>query len=94
MSAISQHWFTKGFTAYAQKYCQSCMICTSYNPGGQIQNAQRAVTCLPPTRPFEHVMMDFIELSPSEGKKYCLVMVDMWSKWTETFPTSKVCSVK
>lgn len=34
-------------------------------------------------------MMDFIELTPSEGKKYCLVMVDMWSKWVEAFPTSK-----
>ncbi len=33
--------------------------------------------------------MDFIELSPCEGKKYCLVLVDMWSKWVEAFPTSK-----
>uniref|UniRef100_A0AAQ4Q103 Integrase catalytic domain-containing protein n=1 Tax=Gasterosteus aculeatus aculeatus TaxID=481459 RepID=A0AAQ4Q103_GASAC len=40
-------------------------------------------------RPFEHVMMDFVELSPSEGKKHCLVMVDMWSKWVEVFPSSK-----
>jgi len=31
-------------------------------------------------------MMDFIELSPAEGKKYCLVIVDMWSKWIEVFP--------
>uniref|UniRef100_A0AAQ4QZA3 Uncharacterized protein n=1 Tax=Gasterosteus aculeatus aculeatus TaxID=481459 RepID=A0AAQ4QZA3_GASAC len=43
----------------------------------------------PPARPFEHVMMDFVELSPSEGKKHCLVMVDMWSKWVEVFPSSK-----
>ncbi|KAK5933625.1 hypothetical protein CgunFtcFv8_014089 [Champsocephalus gunnari] len=40
----------------------------------------------PPTRPFEHLMLDFIELSPSEGKKHCLVVVDMWSKWVEAFP--------
>lgn len=33
--------------------------------------------------------MDFIELTPSEGKKYCLVLVDMFSKWVEAFPTSK-----
>ena len=43
----------------------------------------------PPTRPFEHLMMDFIELSLSEGKSHCLVMVDMWSKWVEAFPASK-----
>ncbi len=42
-----------------------------------------------PTGPFEYLQMDFIELSPCEGKKYCLVLVDMWSKWVEAFPTSK-----
>lgn len=31
------------------------------------------------------VMMDFIELMPSAGKKYCLV-VDMWSRLVEVFP--------
>lgn len=41
-----------------------------------------------PTRPFEHVMMDFIELKLPAGKKYCLVMVDMWSKWVEAFPSA------
>uniref|UniRef100_A0AAQ4RBM9 Integrase catalytic domain-containing protein n=1 Tax=Gasterosteus aculeatus aculeatus TaxID=481459 RepID=A0AAQ4RBM9_GASAC len=43
----------------------------------------------PPTRPFEHIMMDFVELSSSEGKKHCPVMVDMFSKWVEVFPSSK-----
>ncbi len=33
--------------------------------------------------------LDFIELSPCEGNKYCLVLVDMWSKRVEAFPTSK-----
>lgn len=32
-------------------------------------------------------MMDTIELTPSGGKKCCLVMV-MWSKWVEAFPCS------
>ncbi|KAI3364835.1 hypothetical protein L3Q82_001028 [Scortum barcoo] len=43
----------------------------------------------PPTRPFEHLMMDSVELSPSEGKKYCLVIVDLWSKWVKVFPATK-----
>lgn len=33
--------------------------------------------------------MDFIKLTPSEEKRYCLVIVDMFSKWVEAFPTSK-----
>lgn len=43
----------------------------------------------PPQGPFEYWMMDFIELSLCEGKKYCLVLVDMFSKWVEVFPSSK-----
>ena len=35
---------------------------------------------------FEHLMMDFIELTPCEGNKYCLVIIDMFSKWIDTFP--------
>lgn len=31
--------------------------------------------------------MDYIELTPAEGKRYCLVMTDMFSKWTEATPT-------
>ena len=30
-----------------------------------------------------------MELTLSEGKKYCLVIVDMFSKWVEVFPVSK-----
>lgn len=42
-----------------------------------------------PNAPFVHLMMDFIELSPCKGKKYCLVIVDMFSMWIEVFPTAK-----
>ncbi|TKS65903.1 putative nuclease HARBI1 [Collichthys lucidus] len=84
LQAITQHWFTKGFAAYAQKYCQSCVICATYNAGRGIPVPAAAHP--PPDKPFDHLMMDFIELTPDKGKKYCLVMVDMWSKWVEAFP--------
>lgn len=84
LQAITQHWFTKGFAAYAQKYCQSCVICATYNAGRGIPVPVAAHP--PPDKPFDHLMMDFIELTPDKGKKYCLVMVDMWSKWVEAFP--------
>ncbi|XP_027142002.1 protein NYNRIN-like [Larimichthys crocea] len=84
LQAITQHWFTKGFAAYAQKYCQSCVICATYNAGRGIPVPAAAHPT--PDKPFDHLMMDFIELTPDKGKKYCLVMVDMWSKWVEAFP--------
>ena len=85
LSMITNHWYTKEFSAYAQKHCQHCMIYATHNTGRPVVVTQQAAH-QPPTRPFEHLMMDFIELSLAEGKKYCLVMVYMWSKWVEVFP--------
>ena len=54
------------------------------------KRCQNKVPPPPPSdRSFEHLKMDFIELTPSEGKKSCLVIVCMFSKWVEVFPTSK-----
>ncbi|XP_046904773.1 uncharacterized protein LOC124486931 isoform X2 [Hypomesus transpacificus] len=90
ISMLTQQWFKKGFTAYAQRFCQSCMICANHNVGRGIPTTQAAHP--PPSQPFEHLMMDFIELTPSEGKVYCLVMVDLWSKWIEAFPAKHATS--
>lgn len=48
--------------------CIKCLICMTNNVG---RTAHVDI----------HVDMDFIELTPSEGKKYCLVVVDMFSKF-------------
>ncbi len=62
-------------------------MCLRHNAGrGQAVKQ----SCHPtPDAPFDHLMMDFTELSPCEGKKYCLVIVDMFSKCIEVFPTGK-----
>jgi len=55
LNALTAHWFTKGFNSYAQKYA-----------GRATHTSQAAHP--PPERPFEHLMMDFVELTPAEGK--------------------------
>ncbi|KAL1276699.1 hypothetical protein QQF64_036322 [Cirrhinus molitorella] len=85
--SIKRLWFTKGFTIYAEKFCKRCVICNTHNVA---RGVKMPLTSQPPSAvPFEYLQMDFVELNPCEGKKYCLVMVDMWSKWTEVFPSSK-----
>ena len=42
-----------------------------------------------PGQPFDHLQIDFIALTQCERKEYCLVAVDMFSKWVEVFPTGK-----
>lgn len=43
----------------------------------------------PPTGPFEHLQMDFIQPSPATGYQDVLVLVCMFSGWIEAFPCRK-----
>ena len=84
VSLISEHWDMCGFSNYAKRNCEKCVIC-AVNNVGQGQKIPNAA----PLEPFDHLMMDFVELSPCRGKQYCLVIIDMFSKWIEVFPTGK-----
>jgi len=75
---MQNNWFTKDFSTVAQEYCSRCMIC-AINNGGKGQ-AMKLVGYPSPDKSFSHVMIDNIELTPSEGKKYCVVAVDIMDK--------------
>lgn len=66
---MSEHWFTKGFTPVAEKFCKAFVVRATHNPGGAASYSAHAAQP-PPTRPFERVMMDFVELHPAEGKRF------------------------
>ncbi|XP_047231734.1 uncharacterized protein LOC124874432 [Girardinichthys multiradiatus] len=85
LDMVKKYWYTNGFSVVAENYCKRCLICASHNPSRVPAQSQAAHP--PPRFPFQHLMMDFIELTPAEGKKYCLVVVDMFSKYVEAFPT-------
>lgn len=67
LKEINENWFITGFTSFAQKFCEACLICISNNPG-KVCKVEALATHPPLDRPFEHIMKDFIELTP-EGKK-------------------------
>lgn len=87
LALLTKNWLTQGFSVYAQKHCQACIICTTHKAGKTKPRTQ--AVHLPTSWPLERLMIDFTGLTASEGKKYCLVMVDMWSQWFEAFPWSK-----
>lgn len=84
---INQVFQTYGFAAYAQRHCATCEICARYNPQGQIRQGKGQFP--QPNYPFQILHMDFIELSPCRGYRYCLVIIDVFSRWTEIYPSSK-----
>ena len=60
---MTKYWLTKGFSSYAQKLCQSWRTCAAHNAAGGVRMSLAAH--LQPEKSFDHVMLDFIELSLS-----------------------------
>lgn len=60
---------TTSFSTHLQKAFQvfhSCMICATNNLGRAQPESQAALP--PPDKPFDHITLDFIELTPAKGK--------------------------
>lgn len=56
------------------------LICAAQATAETVSVSQAAQPL--PEKPLEHLKVDFTELTPRKGKKYCLVMVDVRSKWS------------
>ncbi|KAM7366738.1 hypothetical protein PAMP_019125 [Pampus punctatissimus] len=82
---IHQYYTTYGFNSYSKNFCRACLTCAKHNPQGNLRPRRGRFPT--PQYPFQIIHMDFIELNQSEGKKYCLVIIDAFSKWIELFPT-------
>ena len=89
MVTITQQSFhtTQGLITYFKNFCRSCMTCCRHNAQGNTR-PKRGQTPQG-TYPFQIMHMDFIELSRSGRYKYCLVLIDSFSKWVEIVPAAK-----
>ncbi|XP_027862516.1 uncharacterized protein LOC114137885 [Xiphophorus couchianus] len=81
---IKQHFTTYGLNSYLKSFCTACPVCVKYNPQGNIRPKRGRFP--KSSYPFQTMHMDFIELSQSGPYKYCLVMIDAFSKWVEIVP--------
>ncbi|XP_056890188.1 protein NYNRIN-like [Takifugu flavidus] len=84
---VNEHYYTIGFHTYSKNFCSQCAICVKHSPQGALK-APAGTTPLP-NHPFHTVFLDFIQLTPCEGKQYCLVVLDGFTRWVEIFPTAK-----
>ena len=88
---VHNKYTTYGFVNYSKNFCRSCLICAKHNSQGNLR--PRRGRTPDPQYPFQVIHMDFIELNKCQGKKYCLVIVDAFSKWVEVFPTGTPDSI-
>lgn len=81
VSLVEKHFTTYGFNLYSTTFCRACLICAQHNSQGNLR--PRRGRFPKATYPFQRLHMDFIELNKSEGKRYCLVIIDAFSKWSK-----------
>ncbi len=84
---MKELWFTKGLQWLLKIFAKDVSLVNTHNEARGIKTPLASQPA--PAGPFEYLMMDFIKLTPCGKQKHCRVMVDMWSKWVEAFPTSK-----
>lgn len=83
---LLQSWWSPLFDQCAQKVIQRCLICQKYNIG---KGTPCPIGRTPlPAGPFDTIQLDFIELPKTQCYKYCLVIIDVFSKWIEAYPTT------
>lgn len=85
---IEQAGWWPGLRDDVREFCASCFICAANNPDPQKRKAPmghvRRVE-----GPWQSIQIDYIGPLPTtqRGYKYCLVLIDVFSKWVEAFPS-------
>ena len=90
---VKRKFWWEGIEENVREYVGTCLICARSKPNntsGQVQQKTRFVG-----RVWENVSLDFMGPYPRtrNGKKFILVVTDMFSKWVEIVPVS-VCTAK
>ncbi len=84
---IQKNFWWPQMASDIQRWCDTCIVCASINQG----KPGRTKLCRPepPKGPWELLQLDFIGPLPSAkgGYRYCLVIIDKFSKWVEAVPT-------
>ncbi len=84
---IQKNFWWPQMASDIQRWCDTCIVCATINQG----KPGRTKLCRPepPKGPWELLQLDFIGplTSAKGGYRYCLVIIDKFSKWVEAIPT-------
>ncbi|CAJ0948389.1 unnamed protein product [Ranitomeya imitator] len=87
---IGANWFAPGFSTLTAKFTSNCLTCGKCNPGKMEKVPTHDLAR--PLYPFQRIQIDHIQMPPSGGFKYALVVVDVFSGLPEVFPSEEPVS--
>lgn len=85
---ISQKYFWPSMNKDIGIWARSCIPCQTSKVS---RHTNAPLGSFAPAQKFEHVHMDIVgPLPPSNGKMYCLTMIDRNTRWPEAIPLSNI----
>ncbi|KAI5738876.1 hypothetical protein M8J77_012169 [Diaphorina citri] len=81
---IKERYVWPSISKDCRTWTRSCMDCQRAKVTRHVHAPLGSFS--PPTRRFEHVHLDMIIMPHSDGFRYCLTMVDRFTRWPEVIP--------
>lgn len=82
---VKQRFVWPGLRRDCARFVRNCLSCQRCKTGRHQKSP--ILTTIPPTRRFEHINIDLIgPLPPSRENRYCLTIIDRFSRWPEAIP--------
>ena len=81
---VTQRFVWPSVKADCRKWARACIDCQRSKVSRHVSAPVGSFA--PPSARFEHVHMDLVVMPPSEGYRYCLTMIDRFSRWPEAVP--------
>uniref|UniRef100_A0A8C5MKW3 Gypsy retrotransposon integrase-like protein 1 n=1 Tax=Leptobrachium leishanense TaxID=445787 RepID=A0A8C5MKW3_9ANUR len=87
LSLLTAVFYITDCKALVANYVSRCLTCLRNHPNNPHKVAHQHLDY--PTTPFTHLQLDFTHIpkTTNNRQEYALVIVDMFSRWPEVFPT-------
>jgi len=81
---VTQRYVWPSIKSDCRQWARSCIQCQRAKVSRHVSSP--VGTFAPPSARFEHIHIDIIIMPLSEGCRYCLTIVDRYSRWPEAVP--------
>lgn len=83
---VTQRYVWPSVKSDCREWARNCVECQRSKISRHVSSP--IGTFSPPSARFEHVHLDIVIMPHSEGYRYCLTMVDRYTRWPEAVPIS------